>query len=101
MKEPEKFLQFNGRPIYFLTANGVCWIAIKPLCEVLEVNYNPAVSELERRRNFKPCVAKQQMHDASGKASGNDMSAEKFVYGWLFSLRSDSPPVTRIQAKML
>lgn len=40
MKTHEKFLQFNGKTIYFQSYDGQFWIAIKPICEILNVNYN-------------------------------------------------------------
>ena len=35
-----KFLEFNGKVIYFLSKDGEYWIAIKPICEALGV-YSP------------------------------------------------------------
>ena len=41
MKKPiEKFLEFNGKRISVLCADGTWWVAIRPICDALEVNYN-------------------------------------------------------------
>ena len=39
MKTHEKFLEFNGKNIIFININGSYWIALKPICEALEVDY--------------------------------------------------------------
>ena len=39
MKPHEKFLQFNGRDIYFVAVNGQYYIAYKPICDVLNLEY--------------------------------------------------------------
>ena len=53
MKTHEKFLQFNGKTIYFQSYDGQFWIAIKPICEVLNVSYNPQVLALKNDVFFK------------------------------------------------
>jgi hypothetical protein len=37
-KEIKKFLEFNGKNIYFLAVDGIYWIAVKPICEALDVD---------------------------------------------------------------
>ncbi len=39
MKNLEKFLEFNGKRISVLLADGSWWVAIKPICEALKVDY--------------------------------------------------------------
>lgn len=35
----EKFLEFNGKTIVLLAKDGIWWIAIRPVCEALGVQY--------------------------------------------------------------
>ncbi len=39
MKTHQKFLEFNGKNIIFLNVDGTYWIALKPICEALGVDY--------------------------------------------------------------
>jgi len=45
-----KFLEFKGKNIVYLSANGRYWIAIKPVCEVLCVDY------IRQYKNFTTCI---------------------------------------------
>lgn len=36
----EKFLEFNGKTLVFLAIDGIYWIAIKPVCEAINVNFS-------------------------------------------------------------
>lgn len=40
MKKHEKFLEFNDKKIIFLSVDGTYWIALKPICEALNVDWN-------------------------------------------------------------
>ena len=52
----KKFLEFNGKTISFLCKEGEYWVAIKPICEALGVNYNRQYQNLKKRQNFRSCV---------------------------------------------
>ena len=47
-KDIKKFLEFNGKSIHFLSAGGEYWIALKPICEVLEVDYSSQLTNIIR-----------------------------------------------------
>ena len=36
-KSIRKFLEFNGKTIYFLSKDGDYWVAIKPICDALKL----------------------------------------------------------------
>ena len=86
----EKFLQFNGKTIYFQSYDGQFWIAIKPICEVLNVSYNPQVLALKNDVFFKDAYTLQYMHDSSNRLQKMICLPEKYIYGWLFSINSSS-----------
>lgn len=35
----KKFLEFNGKVLSFITIDGIVWIAIKPICQALGIQY--------------------------------------------------------------
>lgn len=39
MKKLEKFLEFNGKRISILLADGSWWVAVKPVFEALNIDY--------------------------------------------------------------
>ena len=56
MKPHEKFLQFKGRNIYFKEINGEFYIAIKPICDMLNVNYNHHLISLKNDYFFRATI---------------------------------------------
>lgn len=88
--EIKKFLEFNGKAVYFLAKNGTWWIAIKPICEALEVDYNRQFQNLKSDKILSQLFAKQQMTGADGKTYNMISLPERFIYGWLFSIKSES-----------
>jgi len=99
MKSVEKFLEFNGKRISVLSNDGNWWIAIKPICDAIDVNYNRAFQNLKEDDFFVGAFAKQQTHDASNRIQEMVCIREKDVYGWLCSLRSESPGLAEYKRK--
>ncbi len=60
-KEVKKFLEFNGKNIYFLGVNGVYWIAIKPICEALQVDYISQFKNLKEDSILSSALSNQTM----------------------------------------
>ena len=93
----QKFLEFNGNKIIFLNADGQYWIALKPICEILNVNYNRQFQNLKSHRILSGVFAKQQTHDSINRLQEMICLPEKYIYGWLFSLNSNSPELLAYQ----
>lgn len=88
--EVKKFLEFNGKVIYFVAADGQYWIAMKPICEALGVNYNRQFQNLKEDKILSQLFAEQQMVAADGKLRKMVCLPEFFIYGWIFSIQSQS-----------
>ena len=86
----EKFLQFNGKNIFFQSYDGQFWIAIKPICEVLGVDYSRQLRTLKSDENLGQLWSLQTMVGADKKLREMVSLPEKYVYGWIFSLQSQS-----------
>ncbi len=99
MKNLEKFLEFNGKRISVLLADGNWWVAVKPICEALGVNYNRQFQNIKEDDILSGVFANQQTHDASGRVQEMLCLPEKFIYGWVFSLRSDAAGLVEYKKK--
>jgi putative antirepressor protein len=97
--KPQNFLSFNEKTIYFKEVGNEYWIAIKPICEALDINYNRAYQNISEDKNLSQLFAKQQMVDTLGRAKEMICLPEKYIYGWLFSLRSKSEVLKQYQMK--
>lgn len=85
-----KFLQFNGKTIFFQSFDGEFWIAIKPICDVLNVDYSRQLRTLKSDDTLSGVWSLQTMHDSTNRLQKMACLPEKYVYGWIFSLQSQS-----------
>lgn len=93
MNKHEKFLEFNGENIIFLNVDGVYWIAVKPILDALKMDADRSIKTLKKDPILGPARSIQTVQVAqNGIIQGRKMTClpEKYIYGWLFSLRSDS-----------
>jgi hypothetical protein len=96
-KSIEKFLEFNGKVIYFLAKDGQYWIAIKPICDALNLEYTRQLKNLKKHAAFSQLWAKQPMTGADGKTYKMASLPERYIYGWIFNIRSESPELVKYQ----
>lgn len=99
MKNLEKFLEFNGKRISILLADGTWWIAIKPICEVLNVDYEKQRERISRHHILSQLPTKQGVVAADNKLREMLCLPEQYIYGWIFSINSDSPDLLEYQQK--
>lgn len=87
----EKILNFNDREISLVLADGQWWVAIKPVCEALGVDYEAQRKAFSNDEILSELPSEQTVVAADGKARKMLCIPEMYVYGWLFSIRSDAP----------
>ena len=85
-----KSLEINKREILFKYINGQWWIALKPICEALGVNYDRALQNVKSDEILKDVYAKQHMRDTLNRTQEMVSLPERYIYGWIFSLQSKS-----------
>jgi hypothetical protein len=90
-QQVSKFLEFNGKTLVFLAVNGEYWVALKPICEALAVNWARQHTNLLADPIFGQLYATQHMVGADKKVREMVSLPEKWVYGWLTSIQSSSP----------
>lgn len=86
----EKFLEFNGKTLVFLSENGTYWIAIKPVCEAINVQYVRLFKNIKADPILGPALSIQTMQVPGDQARKMSCLPEYLIYGWLFSIKSSS-----------
>jgi hypothetical protein len=86
----KKFLEFNGKTIYFLAKDGQYWIAVKPICEALGVDYIQQFKNVKKEKILAGALCKHTIHDTTNRLQEMVCLPEFYIYGWLFSVRSGS-----------
>lgn len=86
-KNLRKFLEFNGKTIYFLSKDGNYWIAIKPICEALNLEYTRQFKNIKEDDILGKVLAKQPIPTEGGIQKMIALP-EFYIYGWLFSIQS-------------
>lgn len=95
----QNFLSFNEKTIYFKEVANEYWIAIKPICDALNVDYIRAYKNISEDENLSQLLSEQTMVGADNKNRKMICLPEKYIYGWLFSLRSKSEALKQYQMK--
>jgi hypothetical protein len=98
-KSIEKFLEFNGKTIYFLAVDGIYWIAVKPICEAIGINYDRQFKNLKSSKLYRQLYAKQHMVGADNRLREMIALPERYIYAWIFQLNSDSEELITYQLK--
>ena len=91
MKNTTRILNFNGIELTLVLANKDWWIAIKPVCEALGINYKAQHKAISEDEALSQLSSLQRTTGADGKNYEMFCIPEKFIYGWLFSIKSSSP----------
>ncbi len=86
----KKFLEFNGKTILFKRENSEYYVAIKPICEALEVNYRHQLEKIKTDVVLMFQLQSMSMIDAGGKLREMYVLPERFIYGWIFSINGSN-----------
>jgi hypothetical protein len=93
--DTKKFLEFNGKTIYFVAADGQYWIAIKPICEALGVDYERQRKNLKEEEILAQLPSEQAVVAADNKLRKMLCLPEFYIYGWIFNIQSSSPELLK------
>jgi len=93
----KKFLEFNGKSICFLAKAGTYYVALKPICEALNVQYVRQFKNAQKHPMWSQLLSKQTMAGADNKLYKMVSLPERYVYGWIFQIRSESPELIAYQ----
>jgi hypothetical protein len=87
----KNFLEFEGKTLLFKSVDGTLWIAIKPICELIGVDHSAQLKSIKRDPILGSAWSVQTIQVPSDQPRNMVCMAEKFIYGWLFNIQSDSP----------
>jgi hypothetical protein len=99
MNNMKKYLDFNGTQIPFALIDGKYWVAIKPICEALGVDYIRQFKNLKSDEILGQLLSKQTITGADDKLYKMISLPERYVYGWIFSLQSKSEALVAYKMK--
>lgn len=91
MKNLNEFLKVNGKIIVFLNKDGVYWIALKPICEALGVDFHEQNKDIKADPILGAEWCNHTIQVPGQQARKYFCLPEEYIYGWVFSLKSKSP----------
>lgn len=99
MKNLEKFLEFNGKRISILLTDGNWYVALRPILDALNVD-----TDWHLRTVKEDDILAQHLCDHTVVAADKKMRKmvclpEKYVYGWLFTIKSESVELRQFKEK--
>ncbi|MFY7884112.1 MAG: phage antirepressor N-terminal domain-containing protein [Dolichospermum sp.] len=93
--QAREFLEFNGKNINVLAKDGQYWVAIKPICEALGVDYEHQRKSIQNDDILSELPSNQTVVASDGKLREMVCLPEIFIYGWLFSIKSKSKELNK------
>lgn len=90
-KAIEKLLDFEDKKITIVEVDGIAWVPVKPVCEALGISYKHQHETIKADEILGQLSRIHRTVGADDKSREMFCLPEKYVYGWLFSIRSDSP----------
>jgi hypothetical protein len=99
MKNIEKILNFNGKEISLVLADGQWWIALRPVLDALNVDADWHLRAVKNDEILVQHLCEHTGVAADGKDRKMLCLPEKFIYGWLFTINADSPQLKEYKEK--
>ena len=84
------FLEFKGKSLLFTAVTGTTYVAIKPVCEAINVDYTQQFKNINADLILGPALCKYTMQVPGDQPRSMVCLPEYFVYGWIFSIKSKS-----------
>ncbi len=91
MRNQTEFLDFKGKAIYMMASNGITYIALKPICDGLKVDWIRQFKNVKDDEILGPALSVQTMQVEDKQSRQYACLPEDLIYGWLFSINSTSP----------
>ena len=92
-------LNFDGRKIPYAVIENEVFIPIRPLCDILQVEYNRQYKKLNKDKIMGRALYKCTMRDAENRMRTYVTLPERYIYGWLFTISSDSNALYEYKVK--
>ncbi|MGM0530441.1 MAG: phage antirepressor N-terminal domain-containing protein [Bacteroidota bacterium] len=92
-------LEFNGKDIPYVVVEDTTFIAIRPICDALGVDYHRQYKNIKKDKILNGVLSKQPTRDSESRMRNYIMLPEKYVYGWLFKINSNIPALHEYKKK--
>lgn len=99
MKNIEKTLHFNGKEIKLILTDGHWAIALRPVLDALNVDADWHLRAVKNDEILYQHLCEYTGVAADGKDRKMLCLPEKFIYGWLFTIKADSPDLKEYKEK--
>ena len=84
------FLEFKAKTLLFMAVDGTTYVALKPVCEAIGVDYVAQYKNVKEDPILGPALSNQTMQVPGDQARSLACLPEMYVYGWIFSIKSAS-----------
>ena len=89
-----KKIEINDRELSMTYVDNQWWIAVKPICEALGVDHTAQFQNIKSDEILGPAYANQHMQ-VGGQMREMICLPERYIYGWIFSIRSKSSALVK------
>ena len=86
----------NDIPLQVVESQGAERVPVKPLCDIIGVEYRPQYKKLKTDDNFKSVITLEAISDSDGNMCSMVCLPLKYVFGWLFTI---NPAAARPKAR--
>ena len=93
----QKFLDFQGKKITLVSNDGTFYVAIKPICEVLEIDFEAQRLAIQKRKILQSTTVKLTAVGADKKEREMLCMPEKYIYGWLLTIIAKTEKLEQYQ----
>ena len=99
MKNIEKIIEIDGHKLNLILHQDSWWIAIKPICQLLDIDYNHHSQYIKRDIVLSKLLTLQKVLAADNKNRLMNCLPEKYLYIWLLSIRTKSESLHHCKLK--
>ena len=83
-KKIVKFLEFKGKNIVYLSVDGTYWLAIKPVCDAINVDYIQQYKNVREDEILRPRLCKHTILLPGDTQPRRFVCLpEELIYGWI------------------
>ncbi len=82
------FLEFKGHKLLYVAEEGQYHIAVKPICEALNVVYTGQLKTMQKDPILGPALYLRTIQVPNSQGRQMTCIPERYVYGWLFGIKS-------------
>lgn len=92
-------LTIEDRTLYFTEVEGTWWIAVKPICEALGLDWTRYFKNLKSDPILGQLLADLPMVAGDRRSRKMTCLPERYIYGWIFQLPSNKPGIVAFKTR--